>query len=57
MGKKYQSKIDYNKLYNSKLSTFQIRKELHAEVKEYCRINNLKIREFIEDLLVREIRK
>lgn len=37
--------------YNSKLSTFQINRELHKKIKEYCYINNLKIREFIEKSL------
>jgi len=51
MKKIYQSKIDYSKKYNSKLSTFQIDKILHSEVKEYCKNKNLKIREFLENLI------
>ena len=54
--KKYQSKIDYSKKHNSNLSTFQISKELHKEVKEYCKINNIKIREFIETILKKNIK-
>lgn len=49
--KKYQSKIDYSKKYNSKLSTFQISKEIHMEVKEFCEKNNLKVREFLEKII------
>ena len=49
--KKYQSKIDYSKKYNSKLSTFQISKELHLEVKEFCKKNNYKIKEFLENTI------
>jgi hypothetical protein len=55
MKKKYQSKIDYSKKYNSKLSTFQIDKELHGKVKEYCKLNNLGIREFLENLIKNNI--
>jgi len=54
--KKYQSKIDYSRKYNSNLSTFQISKELHREVKEYCENNNIKIREFIETILKNNIK-
>lgn len=57
MGKKYQSKIDYNKKYNSNLSTFQINKELHKKVKEYCALNNLKVREFLEKIIINNIQK
>lgn len=53
--KKYQSKIDYSKKYNSKLSTFQINKDIHLKVKEYCLKNNLKIREFLENLISKNI--
>ena len=53
--KKYQSKIDYSKKYNGKLSTFQIDKELHNKVKEYCLINNLKVRNFLEKLIIDKI--
>ena len=46
MGEKiYQSNIDSKKRYNDKLSTFQIDKNLHLEVKEYCKNNNLKVTE------------
>lgn len=56
MDKKYQSKIDYSKKYNSKLSTFQIDKELHTRVKEYCANNKLKIRDFLEELIAKNIK-
>jgi len=51
----YQSKIDYSKKYNSKLSTFQIDKILHSEVKEYCKNKNLGIREFLEGIIRKSI--
>lgn len=43
------------KRYNSSLSTFQISKELHNNVKEYCRKHSLKIREFLEKLISNNI--
>lgn len=57
MNKKYQSKIDYSKKYNSTLSTFQVSKELHNRVKEYCVLNGLKIREFLESIIESSINK
>ena len=52
---KYQSKIDYSRKYNSKLSTFQISRELHISVKEYCVKNNIKVRKFLEDIILYKI--
>ena len=57
MNKKYQSKIDYSKKYNSKLSTFQIDKELHSKVKDFCRDNNVKVREFLESIIEEKLYK
>lgn len=57
MDKKYQSKIDYSKKYNSKLSTFQINKELHSKVKDFCRDNNIKVREFLESIIEEKLYK
>jgi len=54
--KKYQSKIDYSKNYNSKLSTFQINKILHSELKDYCKLNNLKLKDFLENLISNAIK-
>jgi len=51
MDKKYQSKIDYSKKYNSNLSTFQVSKVLHNKVKEYCQKNGLKVRDFLENII------
>jgi hypothetical protein len=51
MDKKYQSKIDYSK------STFQINKELHSKVKDFCRDNNIKVREFLESIIEEKLYK
>jgi hypothetical protein len=47
--------IIQKKEYNSKLSTFQISKETHKRVKEYCTKNNLRLRDFIEKILIKNI--
>jgi len=54
--KKYQSKIDYSKKYNSELSTFQINKNLHKSVKDYCALNNIKVREWLEKIIIDNIK-
>ena len=55
--KKYQSKIDYSKKYNSELSTFQINKNLHKSVKDYCALNNIKVREWLEKIIIDNIKQ
>lgn len=39
------------RIYNSKLSTFQISKGTHQKVKDHCKINNLKVRDFLEEII------
>lgn len=41
--------------YNSKLSTFQISKELHKKVKDYCEKNNIKVKNFLEKIIKKEV--
>lgn len=53
--KKYESDIISKKNYNSKLSSFQISKELHFRIKDYCSQKNLKVRDFIENVLKEKI--
>jgi hypothetical protein len=48
--------LESKRIYNSKLSTFQISKELHNKVKEYCKENNIKVKEFLEKLITDKIR-
>jgi hypothetical protein len=52
---KNEKHIQQKREYNSKLSTFQISKELHKKVKEYCIKEKLKVRDFIENLLSNNI--
>jgi hypothetical protein len=41
--------------YNSTLSSFQISKELHMKVKEYCNKNNLKVKDFLENIILKNL--
>ena len=43
--------LESKRIYNSKLSTFQISKELHNKVKEYCKLNNIKVKDFLEEII------
>jgi hypothetical protein len=45
------------KLYNSKLSSFQISKDLHHRVKEYCIQNNIKVKDFLEQSILKSLDK
>ncbi len=47
--KKYESNEISKKRYNSKLSTFQISKDLHRIVKEYCKNKDIKVKDFLEE--------
>ena len=49
---KNKNYILQKKEYNSKLSTIQISKEIHKKVKDYCGREKIKVRDFIENLLV-----
>lgn len=52
---KNEKYIQQKREYNSKLSTFQISKEIHKKVKEYCTKEKIKVRDFIEKLLLENI--
>ena len=52
---KNEKYIQQKREYNSKLSTFQISKEIHKKVKEYGTKEKIKVRDFIEKLLLENI--
>jgi hypothetical protein len=52
---KNEKYIETKRKYNSNLSTFQISKELHKSVKEYCKSNNLKVKDFLEEIIKKSI--
>lgn len=43
------------KEYNSKLSTFQISKEIHKKVKDFCKERNLLVKDFLEKIILNSI--
>jgi hypothetical protein len=48
--------IQKKKEYNSKLSTFQIDKDLHKKVKEFCKLKNIKVKNFLEKIIQENIK-
>lgn len=51
-------KKDYKeskKKYNSTLSTFQISKDLHQKVKEHCKESGISVKDFLENLITKNI--
>ena len=53
-----EMKKDYKeskKKYNSNLSTFQISKELHKKIKDHCRTNGLSVKDFLEDIILKNL--
>jgi len=48
--------LQTKRIYNSTLSTFQISKDLHKKVKEHCKSNNIKVKDFLEEIISKNIR-
>jgi hypothetical protein len=51
-------KKDYKeskKKYNATLSTFQISKKLHKKVKDHCKTNGLNIKDFLEEIISKNL--
>jgi hypothetical protein len=44
------------KRYNSNNTFIQIDKELHQKLKDYCKLNNLSIKKFIENIIVENLK-
>jgi hypothetical protein len=42
---------EIKKNYNSDKTFVQISKELHKKVKDYCKNNNIKVKDFLEDII------
>lgn len=43
------------KSYNSDKTFVQISKELHKKVKDHCKNNNLKVKDFLEDIISKNL--
>jgi hypothetical protein len=52
---KNEKYLESKRKYNSNLSTFQISKELHQKVKEYCKLNNIKVKDFLEESISKNL--
>ncbi len=52
---KSEKYLESKRKYNSNLSSFQISKDLHKKVKEHCKNNNIKIKEFLEDSILKNL--
>jgi hypothetical protein len=55
MDKYYESNKKSKKNYNSDKTFIQISKELHQKVKDHCKNNNIKVKDFLEDLIKKSI--
>jgi hypothetical protein len=47
--------LESKRKYNSSLSTFQISKDLHQKVKEHCKLNSIKVKDFLEEVISKNI--
>jgi hypothetical protein len=50
-----QKYLESKRKYNSTLSTFQISKELHKKIKDHCKNNGLKVKDFLEDSISKSL--
>ena len=55
MDKYKESNEKSKKIYNSDKTFIQISKELHKKIKEHCENNNLKIKDFLEKIIINSI--
>lgn len=55
MDKKFKNHKERRKLYNSDKTSIQIYKTTHEKIKKYCELNNLKIKNFIEEIISKSI--
>lgn len=46
-----ESNKESKKKYNSDKTYVQISKSLHNKVKEYCKLNDIKIKDFLESII------
>ena len=55
MEKYKETNKNSKKKYNSDKTLIQISKELHQRVKKHCEENNLKVKDFLEKVLIDNI--
>ena len=55
--KKVKTKEERRKQYNSDKISIQISKETHKKLKNYCIDNELKMKDFIDEVILKSIKK
>jgi hemerythrin len=55
MDKYYESNKVSKKSYNSDKTFVQISKELHKKLKDHCKNNDLKVKDFLEDIISKSL--
>ncbi len=55
MDKYKESNKNSKKNYNSDKTFVQISKELHKKIKDHCKDNGLKVKDFIEEVISKSI--
>lgn len=55
MDKYYESNKKSKKNYNSDKTFVQISKELHQQVKDHCKNNDLKVKDFLEESISKNL--
>lgn len=55
--KKVKTKEERRKQYNSDKISIQISKETHKKLKNYCIDNELKMKDFIDEIILKSIKK
>jgi hypothetical protein len=46
---------EIKKKYNSDKTFVQISKDLHQKVKEHCKLNSIKVKDFLEEVISKNI--
>jgi predicted HicB family RNase H-like nuclease len=55
--KKIKTKEERRKEYNSDKISIQISKETHKKLKNYCIDNEIKMKDFIDEVILKSIKK
>ena len=56
MDKMKKNDSERRKIYNSDKTSIQVYKSTHEKVKIYCKLNNLKIKNFIDEILLESVK-
>lgn len=46
---------EIKKIYNSNKTFIQISKELHKKIKDHCKSKNIKVKDFLEEIVLKNI--